>query len=267
MTSATEQADPRYQLDAATRTIQLLRAVGEHGPIGLAALTAKLGWTKPMVYRLVRTLHSCEALTLRGDRYSLGPVVIGLGYAALQSISLVDSARETVTAVHEATGESTVLTVLDKTDVVYVDFRETDHLLVIRARLGSRLPAFCTSSGHVLLSGFTNVELEQLFAGYDFDPPTPHSVASLGELIRRVDDVRAFGYALVDQEVADGHRSSAAPVHDHTGHVAASISISVPAARVGMDQLRSLTERVLLPQTRALSFMLGFQALSSDRTG
>jgi IclR family pca regulon transcriptional regulator len=150
---------------------------------------------------------------------------------------------------------------------VYVDFRETDHLLVIRARLGSRLPAFCTSSGHVLLSGFTNAELEQRFAGYDFEPPTPHSVASLGELTRRVDDVRAFGYALVDQEVADGHRSSAAPVHDHTGQVAASISISVPATRVSMDQLRSLTERVLLPQTRALSFMLGYKALSSDRTG
>lgn len=255
--------DSRYHLDAATRTIQLLQAVGEYGPVSLAALTSKLGWTKPMVYRLVRTLHSSGALKLRDDRYSLGPVMITLGYAALQSIRLVDSARETLSAVHEATGESTVLTVLDKTDVVYVDFLETDHLLVFRARLGSRLPAFCTSSGHVLLSGLGRPELRELFQAYRFEPPTSHSVASLSELIHRIDEVRTHGYALVDQEVADGHRSSAAPVYDHAGQVAASISISVPAARVSIDRLRTMTETVLLPQTRALSASLGYAPRTS----
>ncbi len=259
MAGETEEIDPRYQLDAATRTIQLLQAVGELGPVTLAALTAKLGWTKPMVYRLVRTLHSCGALKLRDDRYSLGPVMISLGYAALQSTRLVDSARDTLTAIHDATGESTVLTVLDKTDVVYVDFIETDHLLVFRARLGSRLPAFCTASGHVLLSGHSVAELTELFGGYDFKPPTSRSVASMAELLQRVEDVRANGYALVDQEVAEGHRASAAPVYDHAGQVAASISLSVPAARVSMNELRLSTEKVLLPQTQALSMALGYR--------
>lgn len=258
MSDAGDEIDPRYHLDAAARTITLLQAVGDHGPVSLATLTGKLGWTKPMVYRLVRTLHTCGALRLRDDRYSLGPVMISLGYAALQSIRLVETARPTLASIHEATGESTVLTVLDQTEVVYVDFVETDHLLVFRARLGSRLPAFCTSSGHVLLSGLTDDQLKELFRGYRFEPPTSHSVSSLKELLHRVDEVRSHGFALVDQEVADGHRSSAAPVFDHSGQVAASISISVPAARVSMDELRSLTESVLLPQTQALSAELGY---------
>ena len=224
-----DEIDSRYQLEAAARTIQLLQAVGEYGPVSLAALTGKLGWSKPMVYRLVRTLHSCGALRLQDDRYSLGPVIISLGYAALQSIRLVDTARETLASVHEATGESTVLTVLDQTDVVYVDFIETDHLLVFRARLGSRLPAFCTSSGHVLLAGLTDQEIKDIYRGHRFEPPTPHSVSSVKELLRRVAEVRTHGYALVDQEVADGHRAAAAPVYDQAVIV---VTCAVVAAAV-----------------------------------
>lgn len=257
MSGASEEIDPRYHLDAAARTIQLLQAVGEYGPVSLAALTSKLGWTKPMVYRLVRTLHSCGALSLRDDRYTLGPVMISLGHAALQSIRLVDVARPTLTTIHEATGESTILTVLDGTDVVYVDFIETDHLIVVRARLGSRLPAYYSASGHALLSGTGTEELTALFQDYAFAPPTPHSVSSLEELLTRVEEARAAGFALNDQEIAEGHRSTAAPVHDHTGRVAAAISLSVPSARVSREHLLHLTGEILVPETRRLSAALG----------
>jgi DNA-binding IclR family transcriptional regulator len=258
MSGATEEIDPRYHLDAAARTIQLLQAVGEYGPVSLAALTSKLGWTKPMVYRLVRTLHSCGALTLRDDRYTLGPVMISLGHAALQSIRLVDVARPTLATIHEATGESTILTVLDGTDVVYVDFIETDHLIVVRARLGSRLPAYYAASGHVLLSGLPPESLTALFEDYEFAPPMPSSVSSLEELRRRVEETRAAGYALNDQEIAQGHRSTAAPVYDHAGRVAAAISLSVPSARVSREHLLRLTDEILVPETRKLSAALGY---------
>ena len=260
MSGATEEIDPRYHLDAAARTIQLLQAVGEYGPVSLAALTSKLGWTKPMVYRLVRTLHSCGALSLRDDRYTLGPVMISLGHAALQSIRLVDVARPTLTRIHEATGESTILTVLDGTDVVYVDFIETDHLIVVRARLGSRLPAFYTASGHALLSASSPEELTALFKDYSVTPPTSHSVSSVDELLKRVEETREAGYALIDQEIAEGHRSTAAPVFDHAGRVAAAVSLSVPSARVSRADLLGLTHDVLVPETRELSRTLGHTA-------
>ncbi len=258
MTGATEEIDPRYHLDAAARTVRLLRAVGEYGPVSLAVLTSRLGWTKPMVYRLVRTLHSCGALTLRDDRYTLGPVMISLGHAALQSIRLVDVARPALTRIHEATGESTVLTVLDGTDVVHVDFVETDHLIVVRARLGGRLPAFSTASGHALLSASSPGEVAALFRDHAFTPPTPLSVSSLEELLKRVEETRAAGYALIDQELAEGHRGSAAPVFDHAGRVTASIGLSVPSVRVSRARLVNLTETVLVPETRKLSAALGY---------
>ena len=184
--------------------------------------------------------------------------MISLGHSALQSIRLVDMARPTLTRIHEATGESTVLTVLDGTDVVYVDFIETDHLIVVRARLGSRLPAFYTASGHALLSMSSPEELTALFRDHVFTPPTPHAVASLEELLKRVGETREAGYALVDQEVAEGHRSSAAPVLDHAGRVTASISLSVPSVRVSRERLLDLTGTVLVPETQKLSAALGY---------
>ncbi|MGH3378620.1 MAG: IclR family transcriptional regulator [Actinoallomurus sp.] len=257
MRGAAQEIDPRYHLDAAARTIQLLQAVGEHGPISLAALTTKLGWTKPMVYRLVRTLHSCGALALRDDRYSLGPVMISLGHAALQSIRLVEVARPVLRGIHEATGELTVLTVLDGTDVVDVDLIESDHLVVVRTQLGSRRPADRTAAGHVLLSALSPEDLTALFADHVFAPPAPHSVSSLEELVSRVEEARAAGYALIDPETTEGHRSAAAPVLDHTGRVAAAISLPVPSARVSRADLLTLTREVLVPETRRLSADLG----------
>lgn len=258
MSGATEEIDPRYHLDAAARTIQLLQAVAEYGPVSLAVLTSKLSWSKPMVYRLVRTLHSCGALTQRDDRYTLGPVMISLGHAALQSIRLVDIARPALTKIHDATGESTILTVLDGTDVVYVDFIETDHLIVARARLGARLPAFYTASGHALLSATSPEELTALFRDHAFTPPTSHSVSSLEELLRRVEETREAGYALNDREIVEDHRSTAAPVLDHAGRVAAAISLSVPSARVSRADLLRLTNEILVPETRKLSAALGY---------
>lgn len=249
--------DPRYHVAVAERTLTLLQVVARHSPATISSLTKELGWTKPTVFRMVRTLHSCGALRLSDDGYRLGSMMISLGYEALQSMSLLDSAKPLLTQIHKEVEESVILTVLDHTDIVYVDFIETDHLLVFRARLGTRLPAYLTSSGHALLSRTSKEDLAELFDGYQFKPPTPHSVSSLEVLERRLDAVRMRGYALIDQELVLGHRSVAAPIIDHTGAASAAISISVPAARTNLSQLRNMAEKSLVPAARRLSLGLG----------
>lgn len=257
MSNRVPEPDPRYHVAVAERTMTLLHTVANHSPATISSLTQELGWTKPMVFRLVRTLHSCGALRLSDDGYRLGPMMISLGYGALQSMSLVDSAKPVLAQIHKEVGESVILTVLDGADIVYVDFLETDHLLVFRARLGTRLPAYLTSSGHALLSRTSKERLHDLFDGYQFKPPTPHSVSSFDVLERRLAAVRKRGYALIDQELALGHRSVAAPIIDHAGDVAAALSISVPAVRTELAQLRTMAEESLVPATRHLSLQLG----------
>ncbi len=257
VSGADVEIDRRYYVEAAARAIQLLEAVGEHAPVTLAVLTAELGWTKPMVYRLVRTLQSSRAVRLTDDGYTLGPALISLGHAALRSIRLVDATRPALKRIHDDTGESVVLTVRNGTDAVYVDFIETDHLLVTRARIGSHLPAHLTASGHALLSRHSPEELRALYREYNFSAPMAHSVSDLDVLERRLEIVRSRGYALVDQEIVAGHRAVAAPVIDHTGRPVAAISISVPTARVELGSLRTMADQVLLPTIEQLNGEFG----------
>ncbi|MBS1885538.1 MAG: helix-turn-helix domain-containing protein, partial [Actinobacteria bacterium] len=71
------EIDERYYVDAAARTLQLLKVVADvDGPISLASLVSELGWTKPSVYRLVRTLEAIGGLRMQEDRgYVLGPAL------------------------------------------------------------------------------------------------------------------------------------------------------------------------------------------------
>ena len=260
-----EAADPRYHVDAAARTMQLLTAVAELAPVTVTQLTKSLGWTKPMVYRLLRTLHACGALRLTDDGYSLGPQMIFLGQAALKGLRLTEVARPRLARLHAAVGETVVLTILDRVDVVYVDFIETEHLIVARPRLGARLWAGNTASGHALLSTHSEEEVRALFRDADFSDELPHAVHSVDDLVGRVAQVRERGYSLVDEEVALGHRAAAAPVLDHNGRATGALSISVPASRVSMPRLRRMAEEHLVPEAAAISAALGGLAAARPR--
>jgi IclR family pca regulon transcriptional regulator len=251
--------DERYYVDAAARTLHLLKVVAEiDAPAPLTVLVSRLGWSKPAVYRLVRTLEAVGALRLHDNKgYVLGPALITLGHAALRATRLPDIARPFLEQLHEQLDETIVLTVLDGDEVVYVDRIEADKILIPRTRLGSRLPAYATSTGQAMLSGLDDEEVRRRLSGRDFEPLAPNTLRDVDELIERLADIRRRGYAINDEELAVGHRSVAAPVRDHTGGVTAAVSVSVPAARASRSQLAGFATQALIPAVEAISAALG----------
>lgn len=251
--------DQRYYVDAAARTLHLLKVVAESDePLTLTALVARLGWSKPAVYRLVRTLEAVGGLRLH-DRsgYVLGPALITLGQAALGATRLPDIARPHLEELYRKLDETVVLTVLDGDEVVYVDRIEADKILIPRTRLGSRLPAYATSTGQVLLSGLDDDEVRRRVAGTPFERRAPNTLRDVDELIERLAETRRRGYAINDEELVVGHRAVAAPVRDHTGEVVAAVSVSVPSARATRTQLAEFATEALVPTVEAISAGLG----------
>lgn len=257
--SAAPEIDPRYHVETAARTLELLHAVAEtDAPASLGSLVARLGWSKPAVYRLVRTLEAVRALRQHdGKGYVLGPSLITLGHAALRATRLPETVRPYLEDIAERIGETVVLTVLDGDDVVYVDRIESDQILIPRTRLGSRLPAYCTATGHVLLANLADEEVRRRVEGRQLVAQTARTVSSIDELLERLDGVRCRGYAVNDEELAVGHRAVAAPVRDHRDACVAAISISVPSARVSRAKLERFAKDVLVPGARAASVALG----------
>jgi len=70
-------------------------------------------------------------------------------------------------------------------------------------------------------------------------PLTPRTVKSHAALRRVLDQVRRQGYAVTDQELEQGLRSAAVPIHDASGTVVAALNVSVHASRASMQELRS----------------------------
>jgi IclR family transcriptional regulator, pca regulon regulatory protein len=253
------EIDERYYVETAARTLRLLRAVAEEPePAPLARIVSVLGWSKPAVYRLVRTLETEGALRLEeGKGYVPGPALIALGQAAARATRLPEIARPHLEQLHRVLDETVVLTVLDGDEVVYVDRIEADKILIARTRVGSRLPAYATSTGQVLLASFSDEEVRRRVGDREFAPLAPNTLRSVDELIERLAEIRRRGYAINDEELAVGHRAAAAPLRDHTGDVVAALSVSVPSARVSRGQLVEFATGALLPTAAAISAALG----------
>lgn len=263
--SQSSEIDKRYYVDAAARTLRLLKLVAAMDePAQLSVLVRELGWSKPAVYRLVRTLVAVGGLRQTDRGYVPGPGLISLGQAALRATRLPEVARPHLERVHDALEETVVLTVLDGDEVVYVERIEADKLLIPRTRPGSRLPAYATSTGQVLLSGLDDDEVRRRLADREFVPLGPNTLRSMDELIERLNEIRRIGYGINDEELTAGHRSVAAPVRDHTGEIVAAVSVSVPSVRVSRSDLIRFATEVLVPATDAISAELGWSGAASD---
>jgi IclR family pca regulon transcriptional regulator len=251
-----------YFVNTAARTIDLLKAVAEFDrPVSLGDLVSRLGWTKPAVYRLVRTLDSIGALRQTdSSQYVLGPVLLTLSGAALRATRLPDLCRPYLQSIYDTVHETIVLTILDGDEIVYLDRIEASHVLVPRGTIGARLPAYCSASGYALLSGMSDDEIRHRLRHRKFEPLGPHTARSIDDLLERVEQTRRRGYALNDEDLAVGHRSVAAPLRGHSGGVVAAISISTAAARASVEELRKQAVSVLIPTTSAVSEALGAPA-------
>jgi len=222
------------------RGLSVIRAFdAEHRELGLSEVARATGLTRAAARRFLLTLVALGYMHFDGSRFSLRPRVLELGFAYLSSLSLPELAEPHMEALVARINESSSISVLDDTDVVYVARVPTRRIMSITIAVGTRLPAFATSMGRVLLAALPDAELEERLGRVDVRPLTPRTVKSHAALRRVLDQVRRQGYAVTDQELEQGLRSAAVPIHDASGTVVAALNVSVHASRASMQELRS----------------------------
>jgi IclR family transcriptional regulator, pca regulon regulatory protein len=208
----------------------------EHPDLTLSDVAARTGLTRATARRLLLTLAELGYVSVDGRRFSLTPRVLDIGYAYLSSLNVQQIAQPYLEALSERVHESVSVTVLDGADIVYVARVPTKRIMTISLGLGSRLPAYCTSMGRVLLAELAREDIgdglpERL------ERHTEHTVTSAAELAVVLKQVRAQGWALVDQELEMGLRSVAAPLRDSSGRAVAAMNVSTQVARTPLDEL------------------------------
>jgi IclR family pca regulon transcriptional regulator len=221
------------------RGLAVIRAFDEdHRDLALSEVARSTGLTRAAARRFLLTLVKLGYVNLSQGRFSLRPRVLELGYAYLSSLSLPEVAMPHMETLVAQVNESCSISVLDETDIVYVARVPTRRIMSITLAVGTRLPAFVTSMGRVLLAGLPDDELEQRLDRIEVVPLTAYTVKDMDALRTTLATVRGQGYAATDQELEEGLRSLAVPIRNTSGTVIAALNLSVHASRASMTALR-----------------------------
>jgi IclR family pca regulon transcriptional regulator len=197
------------------------------------------GLTRATARRVLLTLQQLGFVRSSGEReFALTPRVLRLGFSYLSSLDLRELAEPVLAELGERTGESVSLTVLDGTDVVYVARVSTRRVMALTTKVGSRVPAYATSMGRVLLCYLPPERLDAYFQAVTLAPLTARTITEEDRLRQELDVVRRQGWSLVDEELEEGLRSIAAPIRDDAGEVTTALTVCGHAGRVTAAQLR-----------------------------
>ena len=248
--------DPNFMTSLA-RGLAVVRAFSDsRGPQTIAQISHKTGIPRAAVRRCLHTLKQLGYVDAELNNFSLQPKVLTLGYSYLSSTPLSVSAQPCLDRISREIHESASLAVLDGGEVLYVARSAASRVMSVALNTGSRLPAYCTSLGRVMLAHLPFEELDAYLARVKLKPMTEHTIVSQPKLRAALDEVRRRGFAINDEELELGLRSIAVPVRGASGKVLAALNCSAPAARIGTEQLENEFLPVLLRGAREVAMLL-----------
>jgi IclR family transcriptional regulator, pca regulon regulatory protein len=225
-------------VEALARGLDVLACFdADHRSMTLSEVAAAAALARPTARRLLLTLEELGFVRSVGNAFQLTPKVLTLGMAYVGALGLWDIARPHMEALVASTGESSSMTQLDGSDVVYVARVSVPKLITLRVEIGTRFPAVQTSQGKVLLAALSPAELEETLAQPSRAGLPAYIGRSSEQLRAELVDVRARGWALADEELAPGVRSVAVPVRDASGAVRAAMNVTVHAAETSTAHL------------------------------
>ena len=239
------------------RGLEVIRSFSAAAPRQtLTEVAQRSGLTRAGARRILLTLQALGYVETEGKLYALTPRILDLGFAYLSSMPIWNLAEPVMEELAAQVKESCSAAVLDGSDIVYVLRVPTRKIMSIGLGVGSRLPAYCTSLGRMLLAGLDDAEVLQRLRASDCRARTRHTVTAVEALLAKVQQARRQGWCLVNQELEEGLVSMAAPLVGRGGRVVAALNISGQANRTGPKQMQDELLPPLLAAAHAISGLL-----------
>jgi DNA-binding IclR family transcriptional regulator len=234
--------------------------------LGVSELARRLGLGKSTVHRLLATLaaeHLVEMNPATG-RYRLGIKLFELGTVVATRFELHEAVAMYIDDLRARTGETVQVGVLDGSEVVYIERRESLRTLRHMVDLGHRNYANCTACGKVLLAALAEADLDRLLIGRQLPARTAHSITDPDRLRAELAVVRERGYAENIRESASDTASVAAPIYDDGKRAVAALSVAGPLSRMGEAARRRYANAALDIACR-ISEQLGYRRSQQPR--
>jgi IclR family transcriptional regulator, pca regulon regulatory protein len=237
--------DPGFS-QSLERGLAILSAFTPDRPaLGISELARELALTRSTTHRYVATLATLGYLQQDDStrKYRLGPRVLDLGFSVLGSLELREIAAPHLRRLTDTTGHTSNLAIRDDTDVILIDRVRGRpgryHHLEFTLRVGSRIPAYCSATGKVLLAFLPRPDLEQILERTELVQRGPRTLTDKRALLAELERVRRTGIAVNDEELESALRSIAAPVRSRSGEVVAAVNVAIPWSPAAMSELVS----------------------------
>jgi IclR family pca regulon transcriptional regulator len=249
--------DPNFMTSLA-RGLAVINAFQERKRhLTIAQISHRTEIPRAAVRRCLYTLMKLGYATTDGRTYSLLPKVLTLGHAYLSSTPLAVSAQPYLDRISEQLHEACNLATLEGEQVLYIARSAIPQRLIsVDLSVGSRLPAYCTSMGRILLAALDDDSLHDYLEHAELQAKTSRTLYTPDALWAALQQVREQGWCIVDQELEQGLRSIAVPVRDSSGHVLAAMNVSTHAGRVPISELEKRFLPIMLNASRELSDQL-----------
>ncbi len=229
------------------RGLEVIRSFSAQAPRQtLSEVAAASGLTRAGARRILLTLQTLGYVETDGKLFALTPRILDLGFAYLSSMPIWNRAEPVMEALVQAVQESCSAAVLDATDIVYVLRVPTHKIMSISLGVGSRLPAWCTSMGRLLLSELDDAALRTRLEASAPEALTRYTVVDIDALVGKIAQARRQRWCLVNQELEEGLISIAAPIVNRSGRMVAALNISGQANRTSAKVM----QETMLPSLR-----------------
>jgi IclR family pca regulon transcriptional regulator len=207
------------------------------------------GLDRATARRCLLTLAHTGYAEWDGKFFTLTPRVLRLGTACLASMPMPAIVQPTLDALSDRIGESTSVSILDGAEIVYVARAAQRKVMSISLMPGSRLPAYCTSMGRVMLAALSDAEARERLGAAPLSCRTALTLTDPDAVMAEIARVRAQGFAIIDQEVEAGLRSVAVPLSNGRGQVIAALNVGLAA---GLEPVGELAAR-LVPDLKVVA--------------
>jgi DNA-binding IclR family transcriptional regulator len=230
-----------------SRAIRALEAFASHpAGVALTPLSSELGYGKASLSKILSTLERegfvrCDATS---GRFHLSWRLLALAYGYAERVGMLDLCLPMLQALADETGELVQLAVVEGDDVLFVAKAEgADRRMRMVPLVGAVAPLHATASGKVWLASLPAVEAAAILARQSLPRLASRTVTSRSRLLAQLGEIRARGYATVDEELVDGGRAVAAAIV-HGGRVVGAVAVSGPMVRLPLRKLHRMAASV-----------------------
>jgi IclR family pca regulon transcriptional regulator len=248
-------------VQAFARGLAVIRSFGSNAPgQTLSQVAEATGLDRAGARRFLLTLEKLGYVHREGRLFSLTPRVLELGYSYLSTLPLRNVAEPMVRELVQEVNESSSVAVLDEGDIVYVVRIPVKKIMTITLSVGSRVPAYCTALGRVLLGGLPREQAENTLRNSRIISYTPYTITSRQEIMKIVVADRRKGWSMCNHELEEGICSLAVPLYDMRNQIVAAMNVTANLSRTTPKEMVSHFLPCLQRSAEKISRALSLQA-------